>query len=443
MHKYLLNFILIIAPVSAQAQATLSNPYSYYGIGILANSSDPIQRALGNSSFAYTDSTMVNYYNSASHASVSKGFPLFSLALKGEYANIQQGSNTRNSHYVALEHMYIAIPFAKRFGVAFGITPYSRRGYSFQSYTVIDGDSLRFEYEGKGNLTKGFGALSANIIQRKNLRLSVGTNLGYVFGETSNSRTSVFVGETEGGVSVSSDRIKSFHYDISASMMYQLNLKQRVQVSFYFDPVQKMRAESFNNVYYFQSGASSDLLSSADSSGNISSASALKLGLNYTQSVHRVTKKNKEFDSELNYILEYQQTSLTQFRYNYKSTPQPYASDFSRVSFGIQYSPNIDIYKNLGVASVWNRMKYRVGAYTSKLPYQANGQTYSEFGTTFGIGIPLVAQFSFSSLNVGFDIGKRSSAGAGSLNANFVGFSFGVIISPSQADKWFRKLKLD
>ena len=434
---------MIIAPVFAKAQVTLSNPYSYYGIGILANSSDPIQRALGNSSFAYTDSTMVNYYNSASHASLAKGFPLFSLSLKGEYANIQEGSITKNSQYVALEHLYIAIPFAKRFGFAFGITPYSRRGYSFQSYTVIDGDSLRFEYEGKGNLTKGFGALSANIIQRKNLGLSVGTNLGYIFGETSNSRTSVFVGDTEGGVSVSSDRIKSFHYDVSASLMYQLNVNHRVQASFYYDPAQKMRAESFDNVYFFQSGTASDLLSSTDSSGNISSAPAMKLGLNYTQKIHRVTNKNKEFDSELNYILEYQQTSLTQFRYNYKSSPAPYTSDFSRASFGIQYSPNIDLYKNLGVTSVWNRLKYRIGAYTSTLPYQANGQTYSEFGTTFGIGIPLVAHFSFSSLNIGFDFGKRSSAETGSLNENFVGFNFGVIISPTQADKWFRRVKLD
>ena len=443
MLKYFLNLIVIIAPLFVKAQVTLSNPFSYYGIGMLANSSDPIQRAMGNSSFAYSDSTMVNYYNSASHASLAKGYPLFSLSLKGEFSKIQDGTTEKNAQYVSLEHLYIAVPFAERFGFAFGITPYSRRGYSFQNYTVIDGDSLRFEYEGKGSLTKGFGALSANIIQRKNFGFSVGTNLGYIFGETSNSRTSVFAGDTEGGVSVSADRIKSFHYDFSASLRYQLNDKHCVQASFYYDPSQNLRAESSENLYFFQSGASSDLLSSADSSGTISSAPAMKVGLNYSQKFHRTTRKNKDFDSELNYVLEYQETSLTQFKYNYKATPVPYTADFSRLSIGIQYTPNIDIYKNTGMSSIWNSVKYRVGAYSSQLPYQTNNQTYSEFGTTFGIGIPLVAQFSFSSLNVGFDIGKRSNAAAGSLNENFIGFNFGIIISPSQADKWFRKVKLD
>ncbi|MGJ8661738.1 MAG: hypothetical protein ACSHXL_06850, partial [Bacteroidota bacterium] len=295
MRKYFLNFILIIAPVLSQAQVTLSNPYSYYGIGEMAISTDPIQRALGNSSFAYTDSTMVNYYNSASHASAVKGFPLFSLSINGQYSQMQEGDVSKTSQYVRLEHMYIAIPFAKRFGFAFGFTPYSRRGYSFQQYNVIDGDSLRFEYEGKGNVTKAFGALSMNIIQRENLVFAVGTNLGYIFGETSNSRTSVFVGESEGGVSVTSDRIRSFHYDVSTFVKYQLNPRNRIQVSAYYDPSQKLRADSFDDLYFFTS-ATSNLLSTDDRSGKITSAAALKLGINYSQKFHRITKKNKEYD---------------------------------------------------------------------------------------------------------------------------------------------------
>jgi hypothetical protein len=442
MRKHILNFILLAAPVFAQAQVTLSNPYSYYGIGILANSSDPIQRALGNSSFAYTDSTMVNYYNSSSHAAGVKGFPLFSFSLTGQYSQLKEGNLSNTSQYFGLEHLYISVPFAKRFGLAFGITPYARRGYSFQNYTIIGGDSLKFDYEGKGNISKAFGALSANIIQRKKLRIAIGTNLGYIYGQVSNSRTTVFVGETQGGVAVTSDRIRSFHYDVSASVRYQLNTNHKIQVSAYYDPAQQLRATSTDDLYYFQSNTST-LLSSSDSAGKIKSAPALKLGLNYTQKIHRVTKKNKEFDSDLNYVLEYQNTAFTKFGHEFKTTTAPYTADFTRISLGIQYTPNIDLYKNFGVTSVWNRMKYRIGAYSSNLPYTASGENYTEFGTTFGIGIPLVAQFSYSSINVGFNVGKRGSNGTGSINENFVGFNIGIILSPSQADKWFRKVKLD
>jgi hypothetical protein len=442
MRKYFLNFILIIAPVFAQAQVTLSNPYSYYGIGIMSNSSDPIQRALGNSSFAYTDSTMVNYYNSASHASGVNGYPLFSLSLVGQYSEQEEGTLTNSTQHFGLEHMYISVPFAKRFGLAFGITPYARRGYSFQKYSIVGGDSLRYEYEGKGNISKAFVALSANIVQRKNIGISIGTNLGYIYGQVSNSRTSVFVGESEGGVAISADRIRSFHYDMSASIRYQLNLKNKIQVSAYYDPSQKLRASSTEDLYFFQS-SSSTLLSSSDTSGTVNSAPAFKLGINYTQKFHRITKKNKEFDSDLNYVVEYQNTAFTQFGHDFKSSTAPYTADFSRISLGVQYTPNIDLYKNFGMTSVWNRMKYRIGAYTSSLPYQSGGVNYKEFGTTFGIGIPMVAQYSYSSLNIGFDIGKRGSTATGAINESFMGFNIGIIISPSQADKWFRRVKLD
>jgi hypothetical protein len=443
MRKYFLNFILLIAPVLAQSQVTLSNPYSYYGIGILANSSDPIQRALGNSSFAYTDSTMVNYYNSASHASGAKGYPLFSLSLNGQYSNVEDGGVTNTTQYFGLEHMYLSVPFAKRFGLAMGINPYARRGYAFQRYNVVDGDSLRFEYEGKGNISKAFVALSANLIQRKNLVVAVGTNLGYLYGQVSNSRTSVFVGESKGGVAITSERLRSFHYDVSASVRYNLNEKNNIHVSAYYDPSQKLRTSSTDDLYYFETGSASNVLASSDTSGRINSAPALKLGLNYAQKFHRITKKNKEFDSELNYVVEYQNTAFTDFGFDYKPLNTPYTADFSRVSLGIQYTPNIDLYKNFGTTSIWNRMKYRVGAYSSSLPYQVGNTSYKEFGTTFGIGIPLVAQYSYSSLNLGFNIGKRSNTEPGAINESFVGFNVGIIISPSSADKWFRKVKLD
>jgi hypothetical protein len=55
----------------------------------------------------------------------------------------------------------------------------------------------------------------------------------------------------------------------------------------------------------------------------------------------------------------------------------------------------------------------------------------------------MVAQYSYSSLNIGFDLGKRSSTTTGAFSESFLGFNIGIIISPSSADKWFRKVKLD
>jgi hypothetical protein len=88
-------------------------------------------------------------------------------------------------------------------------------------------------------------------------------------------------------------------------------------------------------------------------------------------------------------------------------------------------------------------MRYRVGYYNFSLPYTDNGLSASEFGTTFGLGLPIVAQQALSSINLGVTYGKRVNADASGLNESFVGINFGVIISPSFYDRWFRKRKLD
>ncbi|MFA7272615.1 MAG: hypothetical protein WC044_02040 [Crocinitomicaceae bacterium] len=448
MGKIFLNLIFLVAPLYFSAQVTLSNPYSFYGIGELSNSSDPIQRALGGSSFAYSDSTMVNYYNAASHASLVKGNPLLSISLNGRYAQETEGAVKNTSQFFTLEHLYFAVPFANRLGIAFGLSPYSKRGYNFSSYSIVGGDSLKFNYEGKGNSTKAFVALSANIVKKENLKIAVGSNLGYLFGQTSNSKTSAFVGESSGGVFIHTDRLKSFHYDLSASVFYRLNKLNSFQFSAYYDPSQKLNARTSESLYYFETNKdgtnSTSIVSTTESSEKVISAPALKLGLNYTQTFHRISRKNREFNSNLHYVLEYQKTIYSDYRQEFNSTVlKPYSSDFSRYSLGIQYTPNTDYYNNATTVSFWNRMIYRVGAYSTVLPYQFGGVNYKQFGTTFGIGIPLVMDYSFSSINIGVDLGKRTNTATGAINGNYIGLNVGVILSPMRGDKWFRKVKLD
>ena len=89
------------------------------------------------------------------------------------------------------------------------------------------------------------------------------------------------------------------------------------------------------------------------------------------------------------------------------------------------------------------KFSYRIGAYQQTLPYFKNDRVYEERGLTFGLGIPILAQQSLSSLNVSFQFGQRGSTDPSSLQESFIGMNFGLIVSPSSFDKWFRKRKLD
>jgi len=84
-----------------------------------------------------------------------------------------------------------------------------------------------------------------------------------------------------------------------------------------------------------------------------------------------------------------------------------------------------------------------LGAYQQTLPYFKNERVYEERGLTFGLGIPILAQQSLSSLNISFQFGQRGLNEANALKESFIGMNFGLIVSPSSFDKWFRKRKLD
>ena len=89
------------------------------------------------------------------------------------------------------------------------------------------------------------------------------------------------------------------------------------------------------------------------------------------------------------------------------------------------------------------KFSYRLGAYQQTLPYFKNERVYEERGLTFGLGIPILAQQSLSSLNISFQFGQRGLNEANALKESFIGMNFGLIVSPSSFDKWFRKRKLD
>jgi hypothetical protein len=67
----------------------------------------------------------------------------------------------------------------------------------------------------------------------------------------------------------------------------------------------------------------------------------------------------------------------------------------------------------------------------------------NHFGITFGIGIPIFAQQSLSSINFGVTLGQIEKNIENSLVEKYANLNFGIILSPSFFDKWFRKRKLD
>jgi hypothetical protein len=62
---------------------------------------------------------------------------------------------------------------------------------------------------------------------------------------------------------------------------------------------------------------------------------------------------------------------------------------------------------------------------------------------SLGVGLPIAIQRSSSSINFGFTAGQRGNGDVQSVNERYIGFNFGVTVSPGINDRWFRKFKID
>ena len=107
---------------------------------------------------------------------------------------------------------------------------------------------------------------------------------------------------------------------------------------------------------------------------------------------------------------------------------------------GIQFNPEKNLFENLSVLKFAEKLSYRLGVYTVNNEF--SDQRIADFGTTFGIGIPILIQQSLSSVNLSFQMGKRTNEST-SLKENYGGMQVGLIFCPSSFDRWFRKRKLD
>jgi hypothetical protein len=102
------------------------------------------------------------------------------------------------------------------------------------------------------------------------------------------------------------------------------------------------------------------------------------------------------------------------------------------------------VYENISTLKFLEKITYRIGAYSSQLPYVTDaGNQLSEQALTLGFGMPILAQQGLSSLNLSLGLGQRGANETGSTTEQFITFNFGLVISPSSFDRWFRKRKLD
>ena len=165
------------------------------------------------------------------------------------------------------------------------------------------------------------------------------------------------------------------------------------------------------------------------------------MDLRYTFSRSTHLDATKKLNNSLAIHASYSTADYTKFTLPFDTT----SLDFSKshdIRFGMEFIPETDFINNKPITKFYQRMRYRVGGYYAELPYKTDGEQVTDFGTTFGLGLPIVIKNSLSSINFGFTIGQRGVGNQQSLGETYYGINFGVTIAPL-GDNWFQKRKLN
>lgn len=440
--------VILISCSFTHSQSTSTSPYSSYGLGESEGVDNAVYSGLGTTTITYFDSTTLNYFNPATYNTMAKGQPLFSTGISSRLSFYNENSNNTFSKIVLLNHFAMGLSFGKYFGLAFGLKPFTRRGYEFSTKELLVSDSIKHTYKGFGSTNEVFLGLSSYLLKLKKYELSVGANLGYVFGTLTNEKRSNITTSASGGIEQSSLKINSLHYEIGMYYKQKITDNHSYGLTAVIEPNQSFTAYQQSNLFTSKFVDNSTYYVKLDSTGsikgNVTLTPSYTFGGNYTFSFKDLKKESQTRNSEISLHTSYSVHQWNNYRTNFGGTEtNPGFLNTSKFTVGIQYVPEKAFLGQSTTSKFLEIIRYRAGYYQYTLPIQINGQTITDMGGTLGFGLPIRSQKSLSSVNLGFTYGKRGTNVANALSEKYYGINLTVIFAPASFERWFIKRKLD
>jgi len=436
-------FLLVLSPFFIIGQTNTNNPFSSRGIGEINPLTHSIFGALGNVSSALIDSAQLNSENPSSYSFLGKGQPIFSIGLASNFSTFKQVNITGASHFIAINYLTLGMAVNQRFGICFGLKPYASTGYQLKSNKIAGTDTLNYLYTGSGGFSNAYFGLSIKLLTHHKHHLSIGSNLGYIFGTNKNEITTTMSTSNLGGIRERTLQIKAMNIDFGMSYLYRIASDHDLVLGLTYTPSQSF-SSTYNNALIYAVSTNNvlgnDTLQNTLIKEKIQTAASISFGFKYD-----FTKKNKELNNS-NKSPQLQisgEIKLTDWSaYNNPYTVENFKNTI-QYGVGFQYAPHFDFLDRSKDINLIHRMKYRIGAVYQTLPWFDQQIQLTNKALTFGLGIPIINQFSSSSINLSCLYGQRWNGIETSLKENYFSFNFGVNITPASYERWFKKNKID
>lgn len=421
MIKKIVVFFSLLVSATLFAQENTASPYSYYGLGDVKFKGTHDIKAMGGLSIV-GDSIHLNLSNPASYSNLK--LTTFSIGGTSTFTNFNTSSDSEKAQRTSLDYLAVGLPLGK-FGMSFGLMPYSAVGYKVQSITEAADDPDGFErskqFMGDGEINKVFIGTAYKITQK----LSLGFNLNYYFGDI-NNKTVEFITDPIvllGTRELNNSNVSGFSINTGLQFSSKLNSNLELFSSLTYSPESELTSKNKRNIATVVYNANGAEIINDDVDIPVNDTK-LKLPSKFSFGAGIGQAKKWLIGSEITF----QNTSKLGNRFD-DITGATFENS-TKISIGGYYIPKYDSYNGY-----WNRVVYRAGFRHENTGLVINNESIKDYGVNFGFGLPL----GISNINLGFEFGKKGTTTNNLIEENYFNVSVGLSLS----DIWFKKRKID
>jgi hypothetical protein len=422
MIKKIIVSISLLLSLSTFAQEGTSSPYSFYGIGDIRFKGTIENRSMGGLS-VFPDSIHLNIQNPAMYSSLK----LTSFAVGGTFSanKLKTNSQEEKAQRTTLDYLAVGLPF-KKFGIGFGLIPYSSVGYNIRNNVVASNIRTETYNIGDGGINKVFFGLGYQLSKNFSFGIDVQYNFGKIDTKSIATRYDFVTGNQIQYSTREVNLSNASGVNFNAGISYRRKINNDILVfsSATFSPESTLNLSNIRTLALVQTidGTNEAVL------GNVTDVPVadahLKLPSKFTFGIGVGDTKKWIVGSEITF------QSTSNFGNRFNDIDNVSYENATKFTLGGYYIPN---YKSF--SSFFERVVYRGGFRFENTGLVINNQPIEDVAATFGLGMPL--RGAFSNINLGVEFGNKGTKNAGLVREHYMNFSIGLSLN----DKWFQKSK--
>ncbi len=419
MIKKIIVSICLLLSFAGFAQEGSSSPYSFYGIGESRFKGTAENRAMGGL-MTFSDSIHANIQNPAGYSSLK----LTAFTVGGSYSATKMNTETQTSDAsrITLDYFAVGLPM-KKFGLGFGLVPYSSVGYKIQSNVSEDEVLTQKRATGKGGVNRAFVGAGYQITPK----FSLGAEFAYNFGKIETSSVQRAEGVQLGSRELNSSELTGASFSAGANYYTKLTSKLNLFSSLLYSFEGKLNSSNTREIatiQFLQLGGESIsgtplIVDVADN--KLTVPSKLTFGAGIGEDRKWSVGAEVAMQDTKNQTNRFVDIANVEFE------------NSMRYNVGGFYVPNYSAY-----SSYFSRITYRAGIHYENTGLVIKNKAINDTGVTVGFGFPL-GTATFSNINLGFEYGKRGTIYNGLIEENYANVFIGISFN----DKWFVKRKYD